>query len=67
MRRRQDGLLAKLDELIGDATKAKEAIEARRDDPRAANQQLVQCVKRGQDSFKKVVNLNKNYYDVLSR
>lgn len=61
-------MLLKIDDLIGEANKAKEAIEQNvGKDPRASNAALVQCVKKGQDNFKKVVNLNKNYYDTLSK
>jgi len=67
VKKEQGRILLKIDELIADATQARNAIVARVDDPRAVGGQLVACVRRGQDNFKKVVNLNKNYYDVLSR
>ena len=60
-------VLNKLDDLIAEATQSAEFIEANQEDQRACNQRLVQCVRKGQANFKKVVNLNKNYYDVLSR
>ena len=53
--------------MIADANKAKNSIEGQLSDQKAVNKQLVHCVKRGQESFKKIVNLNKNYYDVLSK
>ena len=61
--------MGKIDELIAEATKTKDQIDlkAATQDQSAVNQNLVQYVKRGQQTFKKVQNRNKDYYDVLSK
>ena len=67
IKKEQGRIINKIDSLIADAVSTKQEIEASLTDVKAVNQELVRCVKRGQENFKKVVNLNKNYYDVLSR
>ena len=67
IKKEQGRILNKIDSLIADSISTKEEIKAKLTDAKAVNQELVRCVKRGQENFKKVVNLNKNYYDVLSR
>ena len=67
VKKEQGRLLNKLDDLIADAQKTQTNVEQSLGEQRACNSHLVSCVKRSQDSFKKVVNVNKNYYDVLSK
>ena len=67
IKKEQGRIINKIDSLIADAVSTKQEIETSLTDVKAVNQELVRCVKRGQENFKKVVNLNKNYYDVLSR
>ena len=62
VKRCQGRLMSKIDELIAEATKAKDQIDLKvaSSDTKAVNQHLVQYVKRGQHNFKKVVNTNKD-------
>ena len=59
--------MKKIDQLIGEATKAKDQIEQKQDDKKAVNSYLTGYVKKGQDIFKRIVGQNKDYYDLLSK
>ena len=60
-------LTNKLDQLIGEVTKARDQIGTVLDDKKHLNQIHTSSVKKSQEIFKRIVSLNKDYYDVLSR
>ena len=60
-------LTNKLDQLIGEVTKARDQIGTVFDDKKHVNQIHTCGVKKSQEIFKRIVSLNKDYYDVLSR
>ena len=60
-------LSSKLDQLIGEVTKARDQIQQSQDDRPRTNQIHTSSVKKSQEIFKRIVSLNKDYYDVLSR
>ena len=60
-------ILTRLDELIFDAEQTTAKLKEIKSDEQKVDEELVGYVLRGQDKFKRIVNLNKDYYHTLSK